>query len=198
MLIVADLTQDALVPLDLGLLRHLREHLVLIEAQLGCELLDQENVGVCLRTLARVDPVKLHREHLSLKLYWPEAFHLVGKLVAIVHVRKAAQLLSIFISQWFKCRLQLNIARVEERRLLVCRLVAAKYLLISADVLVLQMRSILVADEEKKLVVGNTRIDQPVLDLVSHFFQHITSLLIVGHLRGLDHASTLLPDIEPA
>ena len=67
-LIVADLAQNALVPLDLCLLRHLREHLVLVEAQLGCELLDQENVGVRLRSLARVDPVKLHLKHLSLKL----------------------------------------------------------------------------------------------------------------------------------
>ena len=75
--------------------------------------------------------------------------------MTIIYVCKAAHLVSVFLSQRLKRKLQLDVARVEEWRLLVRRLVAIKYLLISSEFIVLQMVSILVAHKEKKLVVGD-------------------------------------------
>jgi len=75
--------------------------------------------------------------------------------VAIIYVCKAAHLVSVFLSQRLKRKLQLDVARVEEWRLLVRRLVAAQHLLISSEFVVLQMVSILVTHFEKKLVVGH-------------------------------------------
>ena len=60
MLFLTQLAEDALIPLNFRLLGHLYEHLVLVEAQLRSQLLDQQDIRVGLRTLARVEPVKLH------------------------------------------------------------------------------------------------------------------------------------------
>ena len=109
LLLVADLTENALLALSLCVLGHLRQHVVLVEIEFLRQLLNQEDICVDLRELAGVDPIELQGKGLLLECCWETIVDVVGSLRSAILAANIRQLQVELRGQWQQVMAQLTV-----------------------------------------------------------------------------------------